>query len=141
MDTTKDTERLRKLYEERVPAGMTQTEFGHLFGIGTQGMVSQYLCGRRPLNIEAVAKFARGLGVTIADISPDMARRLRVDVFPVLGKVTVKAVLALALSIPPLLIPGKAEARPFNIISAPIHIALRRWLLGLFRPLRASKTA
>lgn len=110
MERTKDAERLRKLYEKRVPEGMSQTEFGQLFEIGTQGMVSQYLTGHRPLNIEAAAKFARGLGCTIADISPDMARRLRVEVFPVLGRVTVKAAVALVLALIPPLLPSDAEA-------------------------------
>lgn len=125
MDRTKDAERLRKLYEARVPPSMSQAEFGQLFDIGTQGMVSQYLTGHRPLNVEAAAKFARGLGCTIADISPDMARRLRVDVFPVLGRVTVKAMLALMIGIPPSL-PSPAEAAP-DTRASHVYYVKRRW--------------
>lgn len=99
---TADAERLKRLYEDRVPEGMSQADFGQTFGIGTQGMVSQYLTGHRPLNVEAAAKFAKGLRCTIADISPDMARRLRAEIFPVLGRVSIKAALALVLAIPPL---------------------------------------
>lgn len=90
--------RLTRLYRERIPMvavtkdgkqlrrPMNQEEFGAAYGIGTQGMVSQYLNGIRPLNIEAAAKFARGLRCTIHDISPEMAKALRSDILPVLGR-------------------------------------------------------
>lgn len=97
-----DADRLRKLYEERAPANMSQAEFGTVYGIGSKAMVWQYLSGHRPLNFEAAAKFARGLSCTIADISPEMARKLKAEIFPVLGKVSVKAAMAL-VGIPPLL--------------------------------------
>src|SRR5688572_845879 len=77
--------RLRRLYQERIPAGMSQAEFGAAYGIGTQGMVWQYLNGYTPLNFEAAAKFARGLRCTIHDISPEMAAALKADILPVLG--------------------------------------------------------
>jgi transcriptional regulator with XRE-family HTH domain len=76
MDRIGDARRLRRLYKTRVPAGTTQEQFGELHGIGTKGMVSQYLTGHRPLNIDTVAKFAKGLGCTIEDISPYIAYRL-----------------------------------------------------------------
>lgn len=105
---------LKRLYEERVPRGMTQEEFGATFNIGTQGMVWQYLNGHRPLNLEAAAKFARGLRVTIQDISPEMAAALQRDILPVLGTKMLKAALAkaamvLVFAVPPL-IPTPAEA-------------------------------
>lgn len=121
-----DAERLKKLYEERVPTGMSQAEFGAKYGIGTKAMVWQYLTGYRPLNYEAAAKFARGLRCTIADISPDMARKLKTDIFPVLGRVSVKAAIALMLAVPPLL-PTKAEAA-FNISINQITHCMRRAL-------------
>jgi len=62
--------------------GMSQAEFGDKFGIGTQGMVSQYILGTRPLNIEAAAKFARGLGCCIVDINPRLAAFLDTEVLP-----------------------------------------------------------
>lgn len=102
-ETLTDAERLKRLYDERVPSGMSQAEFGANYGIGSKAMVWQYLTGYRPLNFEAAAKFARGLKCTIADISPEMARKLRVDIFPVLGRVSIKTAIALMLAIPPLL--------------------------------------
>src|SRR5689334_22046981 len=102
---------LKKLFDER--AGMSQAEFGATYGLGTQGMVWQYLSGYTPLNVEAAAKFAKGLGCTISDISPEMAAALQNDVLPVLGarilRSALKAVVSLLLSVPPLL-PQKAEA-------------------------------
>lgn len=95
-----DAERLRQLYEQRVPTDMSQAKFGEVYGIGTQGMVWQYLSGHRPLNFEAAAKFAKGLRCTIADISPAMARRLKTEILPMLGRVSLKAALAL-LVLPP----------------------------------------
>lgn len=67
-----DSERLRALWNQK--ATMSQTAFGKRFGIGTHGMVSQYLSGRAALNLTAAVKFARGLGVSLSDISPSLAR-------------------------------------------------------------------
>ena len=126
MDRDNDSERLRKLYAERVPEGMSQEQFGKAFGIGNQSMVSQYLSGHRPLNYDAVGKFARGLRCTISDISPELARRLRVELVPLLGRVSLKAALALVF-VGFALIPPKVEAAfGFNINK--VHIAFRRWL-------------
>lgn len=86
--------RLETLWEERRPAGMSQDAFGARYGIGTQGMVSQYILGRRPLNIEAAVKFAEGLDCTVADISPDLAAWIKQQVLPVLGGVGVDKRLA-----------------------------------------------
>ena len=68
---TTDNERLRDLFQER--STLSQKEFGKRFGIGTAGMVSQYLLGRRPLNLQAAVKFAEGLGVPLESISPTLA--------------------------------------------------------------------
>lgn len=67
-----EAQSLKRLFDER--AKLSQSAFGHEFDIGTQGMVSQYLLGRRPLNLAAAMKFARGLGVSIGDFSPRLAR-------------------------------------------------------------------
>lgn len=117
-----DSERLKQLYDER--AGMSQAEFGLTYGIGTKAMVWQYLTGYRPLNFEAAAKFARGLRCTIADISPEMARKLKAEILPVLGRISVKAAFALLLVIPPYL-PSKAEAAfsAFNITKYTLALA------------------
>ena len=122
-----DADRLRLLYEQRVPTDMSQAKFGETYGIGSQGMVWQYLNGRAPLNYEAAAKFARGLRCTIADINPELAKRAWAEIVPVLGKVSVKAALALVIAGPLALIPPNVEAAfAFNINR--IHIAFRRWL-------------
>lgn len=102
--------RLRELFDQR--AGMSQLEFAERFGLGTQGMVWQYLSGYRPLNYEAAAKFAKGLNCRIDDFSPEMAEALREEILPVLGraaKVAAKAALFLAFILPPLL-PHRADA-------------------------------
>lgn len=127
--------RLRQLYEERVPKGMTQAEFGKTYGIGTQGMVWQYLAGHRPLNIEAAAKFARGLRCNIRDISPEMADALESEIVPMLGaKALKRAVAKIALLFMAALFyapPAPADAAVK--ITAPVYyVKLRRWLQRLF---------
>lgn len=49
-----DARRLKRLFRER--AKRTQTEFGDLFGIGSQEMVWQYLNGHTPLNLSAALR-------------------------------------------------------------------------------------
>jgi len=62
---------LKKLFAER--STLSQQAFGAEHGIGTQGMVWQYLNAGSPLNLGAAAKFARALGVEIRDFSPRLA--------------------------------------------------------------------
>lgn len=105
--------RLRKLFDQR--AGMSQLEFAERFGLGTQGMVWQYLSGYRPLNYEAAAKFAKGLNCRIDDFSPEMAEALREEILPVLGrtaKAAAKVAVILALVLPPLLADRVQSAIP-----------------------------
>jgi hypothetical protein len=126
---------LRKLYEERVPSGMTQGQFGARYNIGTQGMVWQYLNGHRPLNVEAAAKFARGLRCTINDISPEMAAALQRDLLPVLGPKMLRAALAkaalvlVAVGLAPS--PFPAQADDFSTKTSPAYYVKRRWWLIL----------
>lgn len=70
-----DAERLSAIWEKKKT--MSQAEFGATTGIGTQGMVHQYLAGLAPLNLSAVGKFAAGLDVLIDDISPTLADQIR----------------------------------------------------------------
>ena len=126
---------LKRLYDQRVPSGMTQKEFGQNYGIGSQSMVAQYLNGTRPLNIDAAAKFAKGLRCTIYDICPEMGDFLRDDVYPLLGKAMRRAAAYAVLALGLTLLGGFNN----NAISAPldqslfnksmnlIHI-VRRWL-------------
>lgn len=69
-----DAARLKLIFKE---SGHTQEEFGALFNIGNQSMVGQYLNCRRPLNMEAVGNFSRGLKVPIDQISPTLANQIQ----------------------------------------------------------------
>jgi hypothetical protein len=70
-----DARRLSELWERKKTT--SQAEFGAATGIGTQGMVHQYLSGTTPLNLSAVGKFAAGLEVRIDEISPTLADQVR----------------------------------------------------------------
>lgn len=70
-----DAGRLKTLFDKREPK-ISQSDFGSHFELGTQGMVSQYLLARRPLNIKAATAFARGLGVAVVDFSPTIAAQI-----------------------------------------------------------------
>jgi len=54
-------------------AKTSQSDFGAKHGIGSQGMVWQYLHGKRALNLKAAAAFSTGLGVPIKEFSPRLA--------------------------------------------------------------------
>jgi phage repressor protein C with HTH and peptisase S24 domain len=69
-----DIRRLKRLFDEK--AGLSQKDFGSRWGIGSPGMMSQYLTGKRSLGLAAAIKFAKGLGVEVVDISPTLARQL-----------------------------------------------------------------
>jgi transcriptional regulator with XRE-family HTH domain len=130
-------EGLRKLYEERVPDGMSQAEFGAEYGLGTQGMVWQYLNGYTPLNYDAAAKFAKGLRCMIRDFSPEMSDALEAEIIPVLGRrarrVAVLALLATTMSSG--LAPERAAQEGNFVVSlACLHImsnARRLYLIAL----------
>ena len=123
---------LKKLYDERVKT-MTQAEFGAEYGIGTQPMVWQYLNGWRPLNVEAAAKFARGLRCTINEISPEMAKTLQRDLLPVLGMKMLKSALgkaAMVLATLLLIPPTPSQAVVLSDITSVVHyVKSRRWWL------------
>lgn len=90
--------KLKKLYIELCPEGMTQERFGEVSGIGSQGMVWQFLNGHTPLTLEAAARFANILGCTLYDISPILDAAVRTNILPVLSmrkKLRRAAVLAL----------------------------------------------
>lgn len=69
-----DAARLKALFKEK--SELSQMAFGARYEIGTQGMVWQYLNARRALNLDALLKFSRGLGVNPAQISQEIAKRL-----------------------------------------------------------------
>ena len=69
-----DTRRLKSLFDKK--AELSQKDFGARWGIGSPGMMSQYLTGKRSIGLAAAIKFAKGLGVEVADISPTLAQQL-----------------------------------------------------------------
>lgn len=71
-----DAVRLKALFANRQDK-VSQAEFAsrHKFG-ETQGIVWQYLNGRIPLNIKALLKFSRALGVGPDEISPRLSQSL-----------------------------------------------------------------
>lgn len=69
-----EADALKRLYDARVE--MPQSAFGELHRIGSQGMVWQYLNGKRPLNKDAAVKFAQALGVDVAMFSPRIASEI-----------------------------------------------------------------
>lgn len=106
--------RLKRLYEAKVPQDVTQEKFGADNDIGTAGMVWQYLSGHRPLNYEAAAKFAKGLGCSIYDICPDMAKALEHEILPFLGRALRRAAaLACFAVLPASMWPSGADAAAF----------------------------
>lgn len=70
-----EAEALKRIFEERA-RGVSQERFGQDLEIGSQGMVWQYLNGRRPLNLSAALKFAKGLQVKMKAFSPRLAAEL-----------------------------------------------------------------
>jgi SOS-response transcriptional repressor LexA len=71
--TEKEAAALRELWDARKEK-RSQEAFGAEFGLGTQGMVWQYLNGKRPLNLKAAIAFATELGVKISDFSPRLEK-------------------------------------------------------------------
>lgn len=124
--------RLKRLYDQRVPEGMTQKEFGQKYAIGSQSMVAQYLAGTRPLNYEAAAKFARGLRCTIYDISPEMAEALQLEILPFLGKALRRAAMYALVALLPALTPSPADAGPLFVSRVPQLCIMLNKALGAF---------
>ena len=66
---------LKALYNARSgQLKLSQAEFGAQFGLGSQGMVWQYLNAGSPLNLAAAVKFAKGLGCEVSDFSARLAK-------------------------------------------------------------------
>lgn len=85
--------KLLALWEKTKP--MSQQNFGLEFGIGSQGMVWQYLNAVAPLNLEAAVRFAKGLRCDVFDFSPRLAELLPTVVRPAKGCIRI-AVLDVA---------------------------------------------
>lgn len=128
---------LKKLYEDRIRDTLSQGEFGKEYGIGTQGMVWQYLNGYTPLNIEVACKFAEGLRCTIKDISPEMHRLMEQEVLPALGLKSWRRVAAIALTaigLAPLMHAPDAQATTASAANGVVYYvkSVIRRLLGVF---------
>lgn len=72
-----ESDALFALWKERSPK-LSQGSFGKRFGVGSQGMVWQYLHNHRALNLEAAAGFARGLAVPMERCSPRLAAAAKI---------------------------------------------------------------
>lgn len=72
----KESDALKALYEQHAN-GMKQGAFGKTFGIGTAGMVWQYLNNHRPLSLGVASKFSVGLKVPIDSFSPRLGQQAR----------------------------------------------------------------
>lgn len=76
-----DAKRLRDLWEAKRPKldgkPMSQEMFAETYLNASQGALFQYVDGRIPLNLDAAIKFAKGLAVTVSEISPTLGESLR----------------------------------------------------------------
>jgi len=70
-----DAKRLKELWGafKASPDFISQEKFGDKYGIGSQSAVTQFINGQTPLSPKSAASFARGLGCSIRDISPELA--------------------------------------------------------------------
>ena len=69
-----DAQRLRRVYDQKArDMGTSQALIAKEFGFANPSAVSQYLCGRIPLNLNAVTKFAHYFDVPLKTISPRFA--------------------------------------------------------------------
>lgn len=66
-----DAARLKAIWDAKPRP--SQQKFAEDFDLSSQPLVWQYLSGHIPLNLEAAIKFAQGLEVSVAEISPVLA--------------------------------------------------------------------
>lgn len=73
-----DASRLLAAWEnfKKVTPGASQEKFAAECGWKTQGSFNQYLHGKIPLNLPALLKMCRVLGVDVSSISPALAAQL-----------------------------------------------------------------
>lgn len=73
-----DSDRLKALYQEkRAALKLTQDKMAEGLGAGvTQGAVSHFMNRRTALSLKAVAVFAKLLEVSVAEISPTLAKQM-----------------------------------------------------------------
>lgn len=74
-ETMAEAQKLRAIWE-KTEGRLNQTLFGETFQIGGQSAVGQFLRGDLPLSAKAAAGFAKGLGCSIWDFSPRLAKEI-----------------------------------------------------------------
>lgn len=65
---------LKRLFREKSP--ISQSQFAKEYGLGTAGNLWHYLNGRRPLNARVATVIANGLGISVSDFSPRLAKEI-----------------------------------------------------------------
>lgn len=70
-EQTQECLRLKQLFLEK--SDLSQRAFVKKYNLGTPANLSQYLQGRRALNIKIASVVAKALGVEVADFSPRLA--------------------------------------------------------------------
>lgn len=76
VEQMEDALRLKRLWHEEFAGQITQEEVAHRCGWKTQGAFSQYLHGKIPLNLSALLKISKALGVSPTRISPRLSTEL-----------------------------------------------------------------
>lgn len=64
---------LKEIWDSSGHGKLTQAEFGHQYGIGTQAAVGFFLNGKSAISMKAAKGFARGLGCPISAFSKRLA--------------------------------------------------------------------
>ena len=71
---------LKAIFERKKrELGLTQESAAKAMGWKTQGAVSNYLNGKIPLNTDAKLKFAKLLGVKVADFDPEFKHEIQIE--------------------------------------------------------------
>ena len=73
-ETKAESSRLKELWDKHKT--MSQVEFGEVYGVGSQGAMTQFLNGYTPISMKAAIGFAKGLGIDVADFSPRLAKEI-----------------------------------------------------------------
>lgn len=80
-----DAKRLRRIWNaKKEELNLSQVKAAQELGYNSQGAVSQYINGKVGLNLQAAAKFAKLLRVTVADISPRLGKLVEKPIAPAL---------------------------------------------------------
>jgi hypothetical protein len=86
-ENTAEARKLRAIWQrtelDRKSRGVgSQEAFGLKYEIGNQSAVGFFLNGKTSLSLKAAIAFAKGLGCTVADFSPRLAKQLHSEPIP-----------------------------------------------------------